>query len=208
MILYGGASFDNNILCTAEKSVVAVESISSDLIQKMEAAGAHLVINERDIQRLLDMTLTEKGPNKKYIGKNASILLDDANISYTGDPKLIIMETDKNHPFVMKEMLMPIVPIVSVRDYDEGVEIALMIEQGLSHTAMIHSQNVSRINQMARVMNTSIFVANGPSFAGIGVNGEGPTTFTIATPTGEGTTTTRHFTRVRRMSVTDGFSLK
>lgn len=203
-----GASFDNNILCTAEKSVVAVQSIASKLIQKMQAAGAHLVNNEREIQQLLDMTLTEKGPNKEYIGKNASVILDAANISYTGDPKLIIMQTDKTHPFVMKEMLMPIVPIVTVANFDEGVETALMIEQGLSHTSMIHSQDVSRINQMARVMNTSVFVANGPSFAGLGVTGEGPTTFTIATPTGEGTTTARHFTRIRRMTVTNGFSLK
>jgi len=203
-----GASFDNNILCTAEKSVVVVEEVSSGLIDSMQTAGAHVVKDEQQIQQLLDMTLTDKGPNKKFIGKDASYILDEANIQYSGNPKLIIMKTPKNHPFVIQEMLMPIVPVVSVKDFDEARDTAFMIEQNLKHTSIMHSQNISRINQVAKLMNTSLFVVNGPSFAGLGAFGEGPTTLTIATPTGEGTTSARNFARKRRMTITDGFSLK
>ncbi|GAA0476056.1 aldehyde dehydrogenase EutE [Alkalibacterium psychrotolerans] len=203
-----GASFDNNILCTAEKSVVVVEAVAAQLTDSMEAAGAYVVKNETDIKKLLDMTLTEKGPNKKYIGKDASIILDDADLPYKGSPRLIIMKTNKNHPFVIQEMLMPIVPVVTVDDFEEAMETVYKIEQNLKHTATMHSQNLTRINQLAKKMNTSLFVVNGPSFAGLGAFGEGPTTFTIATPTGEGTTSARHFARKRRMAITSGFSLK
>ncbi|GAB2323546.1 aldehyde dehydrogenase EutE [Alkalibacterium sp. m-11] len=203
-----GASFDNNILCTAEKSIVVVESVASKLIDSMEAAGAYSVKEKRDIQKLLDMTLTENGPNKKYIGKDASVILDDADLPYKGSPRLIIMKTDRNHPFVMKEMLMPIVPVITVGDFEEAMETVYKIEQNLKHTATMHSQNLTRINQVAKKMNTSLFVVNGPSFAGLGAFGEGPTTFTVATPTGEGTTTARHFARKRRMAISSGFSLK
>lgn len=203
-----GASFDNNVLCTAEKGVVVVESVANKLIESMESAGAYIIKDENHIQHLLDMTLTDKGPNRKYIGKDASFILDEAGLSYTGNPKLIIMKTEKMHPFVMKEMLMPILPIVITKDFEEACETALMIEQGLKHTATMHSKDITRINKVAKIINTSIFVVNGPSFAGLGVTGEGPTTFTIATPTGEGTTTARTFARRRRMTVTDGFSLK
>ncbi|MCI3029308.1 aldehyde dehydrogenase EutE [Desemzia sp. C1] len=203
-----GASFDNNVLCTAEKSVVVVESVANRLIESMQSAGAYVVKDERKIKHLLDMTLTDKGPNKKYIGKDASFILDAAGLPYTGDPKLIIMKTEKTHPFVIQEMLMPIVPIVTVNNFEEACETAVMIEQGLKHTATMHSKDLTRINKVAKVINTTIFVVNGPSFAGLGVMGEGPTTLTIATPTGEGTTSARHFARRRRMVVTDGFSLK
>ncbi len=100
---------------------------------------------------------------------------------------------------------MPVLPIVRVADFDSALALALRVEEGLHHTAIMHSQNVSRLNLAARTLQTSIFVKNGPSYAGIGVGGEGFTTFTIATPTGEGTTSARTFARLRRCVLTNGF---
>lgn len=60
----------------------------------------------------------------------------------------------------------------------------------------------------AKEMQTSVFVKNGPSFMGIGFDKEGHTSFTIATTTGEGTTTARHFARRRRCTLTSGFSIR
>ncbi|MCB2633687.1 aldehyde dehydrogenase EutE, partial [Listeria monocytogenes] len=100
------------------------------------------------------------------------------------------------------ELLMPIVPVVRVPTFDDALAVAIELEQGLHHTAPMHSQNISRLNKAARDMQTSIFVKHGPSFAGGGFRGEGSTTFTIATPTGEGPTTARHFARRRRCVLT------
>jgi hypothetical protein len=61
------------------------------------------------------------------------------------------------------------------------------------------------MSAMARVMNCSIFVKNAPNFAGLGLGGEGYTSFTIASPTGEGLTTAVHFTRERRCTLVDAF---
>jgi hypothetical protein len=60
---------------------------------------------------------------------------------------------------------------------------------------------------MAQLMNCSIFVKNGPNYAGLGMGGEGPTTMTIASPTGEGMTTARTFTRYRRCTLVDYFRI-
>ncbi|EEQ13743.1 Aldehyde dehydrogenase [Yersinia frederiksenii ATCC 33641] len=111
-------------------------------------------------------------------------------------------------PLVTTEQLMPLLPVVRVKDFDAGLTLALQVEAGLHHTATMHSQNVSRLNLAARLLQTSIFVKNGPSYAGIGVGGEGFTTFTIATPTGEGTTSARTFARQRRCVLTNGFSIR
>lgn len=204
-----GASFDNNILCIAEKSVVAVRSIADELIEEMKKAGAVLIEREDQIQKLLDITLQKNcTPSRKYVGRNAAVILRDAGIEVDGDPRLIIMKTDKHHPFATIEMLMPILPIVTVENFEDGLATCLFLEAGLHHTATMHSLNLERLNKMARAMKTSIFVKNGPSYAGLGYNGEGTTTFTIATPTGEATTSARHFARHRRCCLTTGFQIR
>lgn len=204
-----GASFDNNILCIAEKSVVAIKAIEPQLVDEMVKAGCVLIEDPVVIDKLLQITLDDKGnPNRKLVGRNASVILDAVGYPYQGDPRLIIMRTDLHHPFATTEMLMPILPVISVQTFEEGLAACLFLEAGLHHTATMHSLNMERLNKMAKMMKTSIFVKNGPSYAGLGFNGEGTATFTIATPTGEATTTARCFARRRRCCLTTGFNIR
>lgn len=207
------AAFDNNILCTAEKEVIVEAPVKDDLITKMQDEGAFLVTNTNDINKLVDMTIGKNGaPDRKFVGKDATYILDQAGIHYTGDPKLIIMEVAKDHPLVMTEMLMPIVPVVCCPDFDSVLATAVYTEQGLHHTASIHSENLPHINKAAHRMNTSIFVVNGPTYTGTGVGAAGAhagaSALTIATPTGEGTATAKTYTRRRRLNSPEGFSLR
>ena len=54
---------------------------------------------------------------------------------------------------------------------------------------------------------SSSFVKNAPSVAGLGFGGEGFTSFTIASPTGDGLTTARTFTRERRCTLAGYFRI-
>ncbi|MFC6169932.1 aldehyde dehydrogenase family protein [Loigolactobacillus jiayinensis] len=203
------ASFDNDILCTAEKEVVVEASVKDELIRKMQAEGGFLVTDPADIQKLVDMTITAKGtPDRKYVGKDATFIMDAAGISYTGKPKEILLEAKADHPLVTTEMLMPILPVVCCPDFASALKTAVVVEGGNHHTASIHSENLPHINQAAHRMNTSIFVVNGPTYAGTGVGHTGASALTIATPTGEGTTTAKSFTRRRRLNSPEGFSLR
>jgi propionaldehyde dehydrogenase len=207
------ASFDNNILCTAEKEVIVEASVKNELIEKMQREGAYLVTNSSDIERIANMTIGSNGdPDRKFVGKDATFILDEAGISYNGSPKLIIMETPKDHPLVMTEMLMPVVPIVSCPTFKDVLATAVEAEGGLHHTASIHSENLPNINQAAHRMNTSIFVVNGATYVGTGVGANGAhagaSALTIATPTGEGTATAKTFTRRRRLNSPEAFSLR
>ncbi len=196
-----GASFDNNVLCIAEKEVFAFANIAEPLMKAMEQNGAIRIYGE-DILKVQNTTLVQKDGkhviNRKYVGRDASIILRDSGVSFTGNPRLIIAEVDGNHPFVMTEMLMPVVGIVRVGNIEEAVAQALHAEQDCKHSAMIHSTNVHNMSYAARMLNTTIFVKNAPSYSGLGFEGEGFTTMTIATPTGEGVTSARSFTRLRR----------
>ena len=206
--IINGASFDYNLPCIAEKSLIVVASVAEYLIQQMQSFGAFL-LNHQQTEKLRAVCLPDGVANKKLVGKSPCHLLETAGIPLPQKmPRLLIAVVDADDNWVTCEQLMPMLPIVKVNDFDSALTLALKVEDGLHHTAIMHSQNVSRLNLAARVMQTSIFVKNGPSWAGIGVGGEGFTTFTIATPTGEGTTSARTFARSRRCVLTSGFSIR
>ena len=204
-----GASFDNNLMCTSEKCMVVEEKAADRFIFELLKNGVYYVKNEEEIQKLLDAAVTgDFVINKKLEGRSANEILEYAGIPCNGTIKLIVAETERIHPFVTLELLMPLVPLVKAADFEEALEIALDVEQGYKHTATIHSESIEHLNQAAKEMQTSVFVKNGPSFMGIGFDKEGHTSFTIATTTGEGTTTARHFARRRRCTLTSGFSIR
>lgn len=204
-----GASFDNNLMCTSEKCMVVEEKAADRFIFELLKNGVYYVKNEEEIQKLLDAAVTgDFVINKKLEGRSANEILEYAGIPCNGTIKLIVAETERIHPFVTLELLMPLVPLVKAADFEEALEIALDVEQGYKHTATIHSESIEHLNRAAKEMQTSVFVKNGPSFMGIGFDKEGHTSFTIATTTGEGTTTARHFARRRRCTLTSGFSIR
>jgi len=120
---------------------------------------------------------------------------------------LLFAETDANHAFVMEEQMMPMLPIVRVKTFDDAVAGALKSEHGYKHSAIIHSLNVDHMTQMARALDTTLFVKNGPSVAGLGLGGEGYLSYSIATTTGEGITTPETFTRTRRCVMVDNLRI-
>ena len=206
--IVNGSSFDNNLPCIAEKECFVFDSVADELIKNMTQNGAYLIKGDL-IDKLLKVALIEKDGkyviNKKWVGKDASKFLKELGID--ADPRLIICETSENHPFVQTEMMMPILPIVRVSNIEEAIDMAVKAEHGCRHSAHIHSKNVDRLTAFARAVETTIFVKNAPSYAGIGAGGEGYTTFTIAGPTGEGLTADHSFTRYRRSVLADGLHI-
>ncbi|MBQ7039787.1 MAG: aldehyde dehydrogenase EutE, partial [Clostridia bacterium] len=177
--IVAGASFDNNLPCIAEKECFVLSNVADRLIDSMCKNGAYL-LNKEQTEKLLAVALVEKNGkfdiNKKWVGKDAGKFLKELGID--ADPRLIICECENSHPFVQVEMMMPILPIVRVNSFDEAVELAVAAEHGNRHTAHIHSKNVDHLTRFAREVETTIFVKNAPSYAGIGAGGEGYTTFT------------------------------
>jgi aldehyde dehydrogenase len=204
-----GAAFDNNLLCIGEKEVFVVASAMERLVAALRKAGA-FELDRRAIERLTEAAFTFDGPGKgcgrahvkkDLVGKDPAVLAAAAGVRVPPGTELLFGETDAGHAFVQEEQMMPFLPVVRVPDFDAAVEAALQAEHGYRHTAVVHSRDVSRVTQMARAMNTTLFVHNAPSTASLGVNGPGYLSFSIATPTGEGVTTPLTFTRERQLTV-------
>jgi acyl-CoA reductase-like NAD-dependent aldehyde dehydrogenase len=201
-----GASLDNNIVCIVEKEVFAVSEIA-DRLKKLLAQNGAFEINESAIQKLERIVLQDGHPAREWIGKDAGKIAEAAGIRVPGGTRLLFAEVDATHPFVQQELMMPLIGLVRLRSVEDCIAAAVQAEHGFGHTAVMHSTNIDHLHAMAKVINTSIFVKNGPSFAGLGMTGEGYTSFTIASPTGEGLTTALTFTRERRCTLKDYFRI-
>jgi propionaldehyde dehydrogenase len=200
-----GASLDNNIVCIAEKEVIAVDAIANKLIEELKRQPV-LWLNHGQVAQLERIVLDGDHVNKDWVGKDAGVIAKAIGISGHGhDLRLLMCEVDEQHPFVQHELLMPVIPLFRTHSSTDALAAAVRVEHGFHHTATMHSTNIDNMSAMARVCNCSIFVKNDASYAGLGLGGEGYTSFTIASPTGEGLTTAIHFTRERRCTLKDNF---
>jgi aldehyde dehydrogenase len=211
-----GAAYDNNLLCIGEKEVFVLDSVADKLMSELENAGA-VRLNGPQLERLTKAAFTfkeghgsgcpEPVVNKALIGKDAAVLAKEAGVNVSGKTELLFAETDRDHAFVKEEQMMPFIPIVRVKSVEEGINAALEAEHNYKHTSIIHSHDVEHMTAMARALDTTLFVKNGPCMAGLGLGGEGYLSYSIATPTGEGVTNPKTFTRVRRCVMVDNLRI-
>ncbi|MDD3402632.1 MAG: aldehyde dehydrogenase EutE [Hespellia sp.] len=206
--IVNGCTFDNNLPCIAEKEIVAVDSIADELMHYMVNEQGCYFINEEEQQRLTDVVLANGKLNRKCVGRDAKTLLGMIGINVPSNIRCITFEGAKEHPLIATELMMPILGVVRVKDFEAGVEAALWLEHGNRHSAHIHSKNVDRITTYAKALDTAILVKNGPSYAALGFGGESICTFTIASRTGEGLTSASTFTKRRRCVMSDSLCIR
>jgi acyl-CoA reductase-like NAD-dependent aldehyde dehydrogenase len=211
--IVAGAGLDNNIVCIAEKEIIAVRSIVPELKAALSDAGG-VELKGRGAERLTELVVEKDAGRgnsssllRRLIGKNIGVILEEAGLPCPSGARIAFFEADSSHPLVWSEQMMPVIPLVTVDTAQEAMDLAKEVERGLGHTAVMHSRNIANLSRMARLMDVSIYVKNGPSYAGLGFGGEGFTTFTIASPTGEGLTKASTFTRERRCTLVDYFRI-
>lgn len=204
--IVAGASFDNDVLCTGEKELFVVAAVADQLKQLMLENGAWEV-KWSEVERLQRAVLPDGHVRKHLVGKDAAVILREAGISFQGEPRVIVVEVPRDHPFVWTEMLLPVLPVVRCPDADAAIALAIAAEGPRKHTASIHSTDIRNLSRMAKDWGGSIFVKNGPHYAGFGVGGEGYCTLSIAGTTGDGLTSARTFTRERRCVLVGHFRI-
>jgi propionaldehyde dehydrogenase len=204
--VYDGSSFDNNMPCICEKECFVLSPVYDAFLSAIQNCGAK-ILTSAQTDALTKAAIVDDHVNRDFVGKGISILAQAAGVSVSANCDLLIAEVDKNHPFVVHEMMMPVLAVVRVNTFEEAVTAAQEAEHGFKHTAIIHSQRIDRITHFAKVMNVNLFVANGPCGAVLGNGGEGWTAFTIAGHTGEGPCTPKTFSRVRRFSIKGGLRI-
>jgi propionaldehyde dehydrogenase len=210
-----GASFDNNVLCSDEKEIFVVDKVAHKLKREMIANGA-FELEGVAIDKLTKI-LVESDPdgsgyrhvtvNRNFVGKSAEEILKQVDIKPPPGTKLVFFEAPWDHPLVMAEQLMPVIPFVRAKTVEEAMEKAVIVEHQFKHTFVMHSTSIVNLSNMAQLCRANIFVKNGPNMAGLGYGGEGYCTMSIAGTTGEGLTKASSFTRPRRCTLVDYFRI-
>lgn len=202
-IIYG-CGFDNNVLCIAEKEVIVVEAARERFLAAMRGEKNAYELTREQSDQLTKLIILEPGKepkvNRKFIGKNPSVIAKAIGLDLSDDIRVLWFEAPNDHPFVISEQLMPVLPVTTARNVDEAIELAYKLEWEHHHTAGMYSTNVHNLTKMSRRMACSIFVKNACTLHGLGL-GEGYASMSIGTPTGDGITKTSHFARPLQCSV-------
>lgn len=208
-IIYG-CGFDNNVLCIAEKEVIVVEKIKNQFIEEIRKNPYAFELNSSQIDKLAQIAIPEPGMepkiNREFVGRNPSIIAKSIGLNIPDEVRVLWAETSQDHPFVISEQLMPVLPITSARNVDEAIELAYRLEWENHHTSGMYSMNVDNLTRMGRRMACSIFVKNACTLHGLGM-GEGYSSMSIGTPTGDGITKPTHFTRPLQCSLVGYFRI-
>ncbi|MBI5597504.1 MAG: aldehyde dehydrogenase EutE [Elusimicrobia bacterium] len=208
-----GCSFDNNVLCTAEKEVIVVEAVHARFLEALRRAPRAFELTGSNIDAVTKKIIIEGGRgckdpklDRKFVGKDASVIAAGCGISVPSDVRLLWADVPNDHPFVWTEQLMPVLPITKVKCVDAAIDLAYHAEGYNHHTSSMYSMDVGNLTKMARKMACSIFVKNAPNYFGLGM-GEGYASMSIGTPTGDGLTRATHFVRPLHCSLVGFFRI-
>jgi propionaldehyde dehydrogenase len=208
-----GASFSNCTPCASEKEIFVVASVADKLKELLIKYGAYEISAAQGKDLMKHVFKEIKGPgepgiiNMDLIGKSPEFILKTIGLDVKPDTKIIILETDKTHPLIFTEQIMPVLPLIRCKDSNEAIHLGLQAEQGLGHTIVMHSNDLNNLSQMSAKADVCAFVKNGSSLAGVGVKGEGFISFHVSTD-GEGHTRPRTFSRMRRCVIANDFRLR
>jgi acyl-CoA reductase-like NAD-dependent aldehyde dehydrogenase len=208
-----GASFDNNVLCTAEKEVIVTAAARDRFLAGMRGDPRAYELNAAQTEALVKLVIKVGGRgckdpvlNRDFVGKDASVLAKGIGIEIPKEARLLWAEVPNDHTLVWTEQLMPFLPVTVTPDVDSAIALAVQAEGGHRHTAAMHSTHVGNLTKMARKMQCSIYVKNAPTLFGLGL-GEGYATMSIGTPTGDGLTKASHFARPLHCSLVGYFRI-
>lgn len=206
-----GATYDNNLLCLSEKETFVEGSVFDKFMAALEKAGAVRLTGEQ-MDRLAEMCLVKGkdghwAANKEYVGAEPQVIANLIKVSVPAECRMLFGETGPEHPWVMAEQMMPVMPVTKAPSFEKAVEFAKNAEHGFKHTAVIHSRLVDHMTYMGKELDTTLYIKNGPSLAGNGAGGEGYGGWSIACGTGEGIATPMTYTRLRRCSMIDNLRI-
>jgi acyl-CoA reductase-like NAD-dependent aldehyde dehydrogenase len=197
------ASYDNNVLCIAEKEIFVVERVFEPFMREMEKAG-NVRLTTRQMDELGKKALSLSGKHwligRDYVGKSAQVLGAAIGLQVPHTVPLLFGETDRMHPWVVAEQMTCCIPVVRVKDFEEGIAAAQKAEHRFKHTASVFTKDMERATRFTRTLDCTIHCINGGTLRGDGGDGgEAYFSHTVTTPTGEGICTPREFVRKRRI---------
>lgn len=167
-------SFDNGMICASEQAVIVDKEIAKDFEKLIKDAKCYIANKEE--KEKIQKAVFNKDENGKYKlnskipGQSPYKIASLAGIEIPEDTKvLLVKETGvgDDYPF-SKEKLSPILTYYTVKDKEEGIDLAekLIEYGGMGHSAVIHSENRDTILEFSERVKAGRVIVNSPSTHG------------------------------------------
>lgn len=202
-----GKSFDNGIICGSENNLVVVQSVREEFIKHLEACDA-LVLSP-DTKHQLTARIFDPRDNhmkREIVGKSAAYIAAQIGLLPGTPPRLLGVPVNLDEltgPYG-HEKLAPIISLFTVADETEGVAVCKRIleQQGLGHTAVIHTRNETLAKRFGLEIPASRILVNACASQGcIGIGTGLTPSFTLGCGTYGGNSTTDNVTYTHVLNI-------
>jgi len=171
-------SFDNGMVCASEQAAIIDAELYESVIDEFKSYGLYLV-NKKEKALLesfmfgvtSDPTSAKLNPN--VVGMSAYLIAKNAGFEVpvkTNVLGVVCSEVGIKEPLT-REKLSPVLAILKSKSSEEGIKLSRqMVEfNGLGHSAAIHTENKTVLEQFAKTIKAIRVIHNSPStFGGIG----------------------------------------
>ncbi len=164
-------TYDNGMICASEQAIIIDQEIYDEVKNEMVANHCYF-LNKEEKQLLEKLAILEDtcSLNPMIVGLPAGKIARMAGIAAPENTKILVAELHSVGPSdpLSCEKLSPILACYKVSSHEEGLAIAEEILEygGLGHTASIHTEDQSLVQQFAMRMRAGRILVNTPSAQG------------------------------------------
>ena len=155
--------------CSSDNSVILVNDIYEDMLNKFKERGGYLV-NEEEKDKLLKTIWDEEGHlNTAIVAQPASKIAEMADISIPEETEFYIVPEEGWGPehLFSGEKLSVVMALYKAKNIDHAIELTNNIQsyQGQGHSCGIYSTSDDNIMKLANITKTSRVMVNQPQAA-------------------------------------------
>ncbi len=155
--------------CSSDNSVILINDIYEDMINKFKERGGYLV-NQEEKDKLLKTIWDEEGHlNTAIVAQPASKIAEMADISIPEETEFYIVPEDGWGPehLFSGEKLSVVMALYKAKNIDHAIELTNNIQsyQGQGHSCGIYSTSDDNIMKLANITKTSRVMVNQPQAA-------------------------------------------
>ncbi|WP_186580747.1 bifunctional acetaldehyde-CoA/alcohol dehydrogenase [Aquibacillus kalidii] len=164
-------TFDNGMICASEQAVIIDKEIYDSVKSEMINNSCYF-LNAEEKAKVEKLVINENtcAVNPSIVGMKPVKIAEMAGVTVPEDTKILVAEltgVGPDHP-LSREKLSPVLACYKVKNTEEGLTRAEeMLEfGGLGHSAVIHSEDQSVLDQFGRRMKAGRIIVNAPSSQG------------------------------------------
>lgn len=204
-------AYDNGVVCASEHNLLVDAAILTAFTAALVRHGA-VVLQPDEIAPFVAAVFdpVEDHVRANLVGKSAEHIADMAGLRRPAPIRLIVVPASLDHVngALGREKLAPVTSLFTVADEDAGMALSrqLLANEGMGHTAIIHTHDQRRIDRFTAEMPASRILVNAPGSQGtLGLCTGLTPSMTLGTGTLGGTSTTdsvtyTHLVNIKRVA--------